>query len=69
MKIHYLYQLELSGWLNKTAAGAKLMREKLIGLCDRWLAGLVHDQPIPQWFRDGFIRSFDEWLKEKPETG
>jgi hypothetical protein len=65
--IHYIYEPYLTKWLNHSAAGARLMRTTLIGICDRWLKGAIATPKVPKTYKRQFLASWEVWKLAESE--
>lgn len=67
--IHYIYEgyLATDKWINRSPAGARLMRDTLIGVCDRWLKGAIATPKVTKAYKKQFLASWEEWKVAESE--
>lgn len=68
-EIHYIYEPYLAQWVNRTPEGAKVMRTKLIEVCNKWLVGTIPSPKVPKAYSDKFHRKLLEWQKTAAKQG
>lgn len=65
LTIHWIYERYFRDWINRTPSGTWTMRERLIGICDRWLRGEIKTPKTPKYYRERFAHDLDAWQESQ----